>query len=245
MLTLNRLPRALRVLPLLVLLGTGCPRPTPPGSLAPALDAAAKITLPDSAEYAPLLARLKGGDTSIDFRHLRLAYAATSAYHPYDVDPKLRNAMFEALGKGEHARARALADSALSTNYLDIFAHIAASASAQGLMDDTAATFHQMLAQGLITSIGRGGNNRDAPYVVISVDEEYAFLQVNGLERTTQGLTTCAGHPCDQLTVRDSQSGKTSMMYFDVAIPLGSFSRQFEGASTPPEAAGAGGGAAK
>jgi hypothetical protein len=215
----------------------GLRAPDAPASALPAaMGATASITLPDTAEYARLLARLKGGDTGIDFRRLRLAYAATSAYQPYDVDTELRNAMFEALGKGEHARARTLADSALSKNYLDIFAHIAAAASARELMDNTAADFHRTLAQGLLASIGRGDNSKDAPFLVISVDEEYAFLQTMGLERTTQGLSTCAGHPCDQLTVRDSQNGKTSVLYFDVTIPFGSFSRQLERGSTAPPA---------
>lgn len=191
--------------------------------------AAPRPIVGDSAAYRRLRDRLRGGDLSVPFDSLRLAYAASDAYDPYGVDSDRRKAMFEALDRGDHAAARAAADSTLAENYVDGYAHMAASVAARESGDSAAARFHRAVFRGLIESIGaRGGRTPDSAMLVISVDEEYVFLQALGLRRGMQALTDCAGRACDALEVVDRRTGEKYHLFFDVSIPTARLARQFE-----------------
>ena len=201
------------------------PRPT--DLREPAPSGGEVMPVGDSATYHRLVARLRAGDVTIPFDSLRFGFAATRSYDPYGVDAERRTAMFAALDRGDHLAARAMADSALATNYVDPFAHLVASVAAGGADDGTAAAYHRAVFRGLIDSIlGRGGRTPDSAMVVISVDEEYALLQALGLRRESQGLGACAGRACDILEVVD-RSGERSVLYFDVSIPKGWLDRSF------------------
>jgi uncharacterized protein DUF4919 len=198
-------------------------------SAAAAGVAATRLPRP-TGSYDSLLARLRAGDVGIDFLSLRLAYAETPHYAPYDFDTESRRAMFAAATAGNHQKALALADSILATNYVDIEAHLVSAESRQHLGDSAKAAYHGAIVRGLIESMSdyASGQSPDSAIVVINIREEYALLAALGLERETQALTTCGGHPCDMLTAVDRRSGKTRTLYFNVGIAYGSFQRRLD-----------------
>lgn len=204
---------------------------TPVARRAPspaAAPGAAATPLPrPTASYDSLLARLRAGDLMIDYLSLRLAYAETPDYAPYDFRIESKTAMRKALTENDCRTALSVADSILATNYVDIEAHIVSSDCMNRLGDHAKANHHGTVARGLLESIRSyaSGRTSDSAIVVIDIDEEYMLLATQGLERTTQALSTCAGHPCDVMQVVDRRSGKTQSLYFNVAIPFGSFGR--------------------
>jgi len=175
-------------------------------------------------DYDALLTRLRAGDTDVDYGAFRLAYTRTAAYAPYGVDDTNRHQrMAEAAGAGDFATARELADTLLEENYTDIDAHVYAGYASQRLDDAARADFHAAVIRGLVGSIMASGSGDapDSPYVVISVDEEYALMRVLGLQSQEQGLTRCAGgHQCDRVQAVGRDGGEPRALYFDVAIPM-------------------------
>ena len=226
----------------LLLLGAACARPASQVAGAPAPRAAAASDAPaevrDTVHYRALRRRLaafagvSGAADSVrafDMDSLRRAFAASSDYAPYSLDTDLRKAMFAALDRSAFAEARRLADSALALNYLDIFAHIGADMAARKSGDERAHQFHEAMVRGLLGAIfSSGEGTAQSPWVVLSVDEEYAVLQTQGLRRSEQALSRCAnGRDCDVLTVEDGRGGESRRLWFDVSTPKGWLVRQF------------------
>jgi Domain of unknown function (DUF4919) len=179
---------------------------------------------PDGAGYGVLLARLQGGDTNVDYRALRLAYARTPGYAPYATDETHRMQRIRSAADGrDFVTALMIADTMLAVNYTDIDAHVFAMYASSHIGDDPRSRFHRAIVRGLVDSIMNtaSGDSPSSPYVVISVDEEYAALRVVGLRVEGQGLADCAGgHQCDQMEVVDADTGARSTLYFDVSIPM-------------------------
>lgn len=197
----------------------------------------------DTVIYRGMRARLRGFATmpgaadsvrAFDVDALRRAHAASSDYDPYGSDSDLRQAMFQALDRGAWADGRRLADSALAVNYLDVFAHLGAAVASDKLRDATRSQFHQAMMRALIGAIlASGAGTKESPWVVLSVDEEYAVLQARGLSRETQAVVECAGdHECDVLSVVGRDGGAPSSVYFDITTPKRWLTRKFEAAAT-------------
>ena len=194
-------------------------------ALALALAAPGFLTAQDASRdrvvYDSLEARLIAGDTTIDFRALRLAYVATPDYDPYgmatgDTREQMMTAFFR---QNDAQAARDAADSLLRTIYVDIDAHMILALTSASLGDTARSRFHASVARGLAASIEQpgSGTRADMPYEVISVVEEDALFRMRGLQRGTQALTTCRGQPCDRIEVRRPSTGETQVLYFDIS----------------------------
>jgi hypothetical protein len=227
------------------LLASACAHPparagNPGGSPAAAARVETRAPAADTVAYRAMRRRLAGfsgvagaADSvrAFDFLALRSAFAGSSDYSPYDVDTDLRKAMFGALEGSKFADASRLADSALALNYLDIFAHVGAGMAARGANDEQADRFHEALVGGLLAAIlASGKGTAQSPWVVLSIDEEYAVLQAQGLRRTEQMLGKCDdGRACDVLTVTDAEGGSPRQLYFDITAPRTWMMHRFEG----------------
>jgi hypothetical protein len=102
--------------------------------------------------------------------------------------------------------------------------------AAAGLADSARGRFHRAMALGLLGAIGATGEGTEqSPWVVLSVDEEYAVLQSQGLERQMQRTSTCGAQVrCDVLTVV-GRDGAPATLYFDISLPMGWLARAMEG----------------
>lgn len=185
----------------------------------------------DSLYLALLRPLREGGDTTVDVTALRRALAATSFYSPYDNDrDEQRHRMWARLDASDAAAAAAVADSLLSTNYLDFDTQIGAGAAAKEMGDSTTAQRHFAIARAIVRSIESTGDGRTPqhPLFVIAPSEEYSYLGVVGLRRSgMQALTDCGGHACDMLAVSPRDGGKELNLYFDVSLPMAWMTKQF------------------
>jgi hypothetical protein len=178
--------------------------------------------------YDTLLARVKRGDASVDYLQFRLAFAESPHYFPYELNTTTRKAMQTAQASGDFDRALAVADSLLAKSFVDIQAHMVAAAAHWAHGDRTRSAFHSDIARRLLESIKgyASGTSPESAILVINLDEEYMLLLTEGYRPMgVQGLVSCAGNPCDQLTGVNAD-GKKRSFYFNVAILHRYFERQ-------------------
>jgi hypothetical protein len=201
---------------------------SPPGFASVTQDSDAE-TAEGQAGYAQILARLKSGDTHIDYRELRLAYARTEEYSPYGAlaSRDLRSAMYEALRQEEYAEALEKAEQLLEILYVDGSAHVGAMVALTGLGNRERADFHRAVARGLLDSIcgDRDGRSIDDPCPVISTSEEYFYINSHGLSFEGQALLTCGEGRCDEMEVHDPETEESFSLFFDVSIPTDAMRR--------------------
>jgi hypothetical protein len=136
-------------------------------------------TAKDGKEYETLVTKLKAGDTSIDFKALRIAYTKTKEYRPYGGSSEDPEVWFAAINRHDFTVAAAGAERGLRESYIDINAHAVAALAYAGLGEATKAAFHKAVYFGLTGSIlGSGdGKTPETAYVVIAADEIYVLLR--------------------------------------------------------------------
>lgn len=176
------------------------------------------------ATWSDLHPRVAAGDSGVDFRALRLAFAASDEYR---VDtPALRewqHKVEEALATADFAGADKAAAAWLALEYVNPFAHLGAARAQEGLGAPAQATFHRKVAEGLLDSICQRGEGQtpDAPCAVISVAEIYAYLARRRLEPGASYEAECAGGvPCLVFEVREQDTGNLLDLHFDISRPL-------------------------
>ena len=181
-------------------------------------------------QYQILLARLKGGDRTVDFLELRRAYAGSKEYSGGS-DSEDRNAMFSAYKRGDDAEALNISNKILDSDYLDIEAHHIAELANHKMKIDAEAEFHHFVVNGLIEGIFKSGDckSKETACEVLSVHEEYVILQVLGLGPLPlkQSLVQSDKHSYDVLDVADPKMNQKLTLYFNIDIPIGYEQRIF------------------
>lgn len=161
-------------------------------------------------------------DAAKAFKELRFAYTETPQYNPYGgIKATTADAMFTAFNNKDYKTALEYADKILEENFVDIDAHMIASAAYEKTGDKERGDFHRAIASILILSVlGDGsGEKPESAIEVISTDEEYAILNLGGLRENSQTELMANGHNYDKLTVNDPVSGRTFDMYFCIDKP--------------------------
>jgi hypothetical protein len=166
--------------------------------------------------YDEVLAKLTGGDTSIDFKALRFAFAEKVGTNP--VDMKSETDMVKALNDKNFKEAAKISESIQKMAYVDMNSHVIAAMAYKGLGDMKKSKFHEAVYIGLVNSIlnGGDGNSTKTAYEVISVAEEYVLLNALELKRGTQAVLEENGHKYDVLTVTDKATNETQKVYFNI-----------------------------
>ena len=187
------------------------PTPSPSPSPAPA----------EKSKYDVLLEKVKQKDPSVNFTELRLAFYESKHYNPYA--PMLTyRPLNAALAQKNYEEALKIADSVLAKNFVEINAHMTAQIAQQELGNTERAQFHKFMVDGLLNSIKSNvdGKSVGSAYEVISINEEYGLIRSLGLRPIRQGLIEDKGHRFDAITVVDPQTGKESVIYFNVDKPF-------------------------
>lgn len=171
--------------------------------------------------YDDLVAKLKAGDTRIDFTALRISYSESKDASPFGADHESRRVMNLASMDGQCAEAIKLADEILAKFYLSPDAHAAKSKCYSELKDTAKAAFHKSVYLGLINSIlAKGdGNTYDTAYTVITIEEEYAVMKALGYSVWAQEYERRGDHLCDVLRATDDKTKLAVRLYFNVDIP--------------------------
>ena len=177
---------------------------------------------PQKLSYADLVAKVKKGDHSVDFKELRLAYTETKEYRPYGGDRTARKTMFAALNAKDYELALQQSDKLLAANFIDLNAHFIAFAANKGLGNAEKSAFYKYIFEGLLSSITDSGDGKttDTALVVISTDEEYVLFNYLGLKVGNQALVEDKGHHFDRMTAVNSKTGETVVYYFNIDKPF-------------------------
>jgi Domain of unknown function (DUF4919) len=175
-------------------------------------------------DYATLKSRLEGGDTHIDFRALRLAYADSPAYAPNQSSSlSNRRAVEQAFEAGQFSAAVPLLQKWLAEDYLNPFAHLGAVRAFEKTGDTARAQFHDAVVLGLFNSICARdeGRSENRPCPVVSIDEEHFFLVMNGFRIDAQHGALCEGdRPCNVYDVINRKTNAAVTVYLDISRPL-------------------------
>jgi len=183
-----------------------------------------------AAVYADLVKKVAAGDTSVDFKAMRMAYTETDDYSSYGMDSATRSKMFQLLDQKKYKEALDVAADELKTNYVEMNAHIVSSIAYRGLGETAKADFHKAVYLGLVNSVvvGVTGDSAKSAYTVISVPEEYVIVSALGLRRSGQALQNENGHKYDVLTVMDPETNKTRSLYFNIDIVWKGYDKLFK-----------------
>lgn len=189
---------------------------------------AAKYTTKD---YEDLLAKLKGGDTNIDFKALRLAFAETKEYSYHGPEKAEREKFFKPFNDKNYKDALKQAEKYLEKNYVDLNAHYVAYNSAKELKDDKKAEFYKAITLGLLNSIKNGNDGLSAktPFYVITIDEEYTMMRFLGYQFNTQSLQHTDGHSFDVFTVTNTKNNEKTTLYFNIDVVWAAETKLFGG----------------
>ena len=176
---------------------------------------------PDTAKddpYATILAKLKAGDTNIDFKGLRMASGNSKAEDAGQPDDAEYKKAVEVYNAKKFKAAISSGEKALEQGYLGIDAHMLVAVAYRESGNTAKFDFHKAVYLGLVNSIlaGADGKSAKTAYVVIDVAEEYALLRALGLNRGNQALRTEGGHKYDVLTVTDPKSNQTREVWFNI-----------------------------
>lgn len=178
--------------------------------------------------YIDLIEQIESGSQDIDFTELRMAYASSSFYMPYGEDLEIDRAMRKAYNDGDYEIAIRHAKKLLADNFLDIDCHIYCSMAYEALDNKKRSDYHRYIALGLLRSIADSGDGKTkkSAFIVISVAEEYAYLDMMGLKMKQQSLIEDNGHEYDVLETEDKETGEKITLYFNVDLPLKWFRQQ-------------------
>lgn len=179
---------------------------------------ATQTKAPTSADYDALLAKLKGGDTSIDFGKLRMAFTATKMYSYSGSDDDERNKMLKLLADKDYKKALKTAEKMLDDDYVNANAHYVAFISNKELKNNEKAEFHKAVLFGLLNSVkgSNDGFSAKSPFYVITIEEEYAVIRFLGYRFVSQSLQHLDGHTFDVFDVTDAKSGQKTKLYFNI-----------------------------
>ena len=138
--------------------------------------------IPQNREFFSLLWDLSEGE-KISYEDIRFAYAKTTMYDPYGVDEN-KEKMQEYHRLGELSKAVQYANEVLKKNFVDIDAHLNLTMIYDKLGETKKKEYHQYVFSSLIHLIKNSGDgeSRETAYKVISVREEYNFLDAMGLK---------------------------------------------------------------
>lgn len=194
------------------------PTATPTPKLEqPKSDAAQEYSAKD---YENLLAKLKGGDTNIDFTALRLAFTKTSNYSYHGAEKTEKEKFLKPFAGKNYKDALKQAEKFLETNYVDANAHYIAYNSAKELKDDKKAEFYKTVLLGLLNSIknGNDGLSAEKPFRVITIDEEYTMMRFLGYQFNSQSLQSANGHQFDVMDATNTKTNEKVKFYFNIDI---------------------------
>jgi hypothetical protein len=173
-----------------------------------------------ASEYAGLLEKVKGGDTSIDFQRLRLSWVDSPEYKDAKDVSKAEKEMMTFLDAKEYDKALKASEKVLASEYVNADAHFVEYSANKALGHEDEAQFHLKVFRGLMDSIVKHGDGLSAEtaWVVINVHEEYVVLNVLGYRPSEQSMLSRDGHTYDRMDVKSVEDGSKKTFYFNVDI---------------------------
>lgn len=181
---------------------------------------AEKLTVKD---YENLLEKLKGGDTTIDFAKLRLAYTETKDYAPYGGGEQ-RGAMGEAVKSKDYAKALQLAEEMMKTNYIDLTTQFIAIVANTELGKTKEAEFHKKVFQGLMNAIlMNDGKTVKTAIISVGISEQYFIMSYVKFRYASKTLENHNGSMFDVHHGENIETKEAGKFYFNIDKVFGRF----------------------
>jgi hypothetical protein len=177
----------------------------------------------DKSSYEALVERAKSGDKTVDFKELRLQYAASPGFHHGPDTDSQKKAMMAALNSKDFTGALKNADVVLASDYVDMDAHFVEYIANRELKAVDQAGLHKFVLQGLLKSVTDSGDGKtpETAFQVIEVHEEYVVLRFMGVGMPwSQSLLRKNDHSYDLIKFEDPASKQEITVYFNVDIPV-------------------------
>lgn len=185
---------------------------------------------PTASSYATMVAAIEPGNTDADYGALRRAYVESEGYDPYGTKIlDLVSGMRDAFSAGDCKTAGKDAASIATLQFTDIEAHLIAALCFEKAGDPSQADFQRAISLGLVHSILDSGDGL-APataYRVVSLDEEYAVLNLLDLKVGRQALVQDGGHSYDRFTVSMADAKGDIEVFFEIDPILKALDREF------------------
>src|SRR5678816_3802917 len=120
--------------------------------------------------FASMIAKLKGGDTKIDFKALRMASVDSNSEDSGQPDRDEYKKAVEAFNSKKYKAAISAGEKALEQGYLGIDAHLLVAVAHRESGNSEKFDFHKAVYLGLLNSIVAGADDKSAKtaYVVIN-----------------------------------------------------------------------------
>ena len=180
--------------------------------------------------FTKLLAKVQAGDTSIDFKSLRLASVDSKSDAAGEVDPVSRQKLLGAYKAGKFDETIAFGEQVLDGAYVNLEVHLLVGAAYRERGNQKKFEFHRAVYLGLLNSImdGADGKSAKTAYVVIGVYEEYAVLRALDLVLKSQTVNDEGGHKYDVLTAADPKTKATRDVWFNIDIVWAGYNKIFK-----------------
>jgi hypothetical protein len=174
-----------------------------------------------TTSYETLIAKLKAGETSIDYRALRRAYAEQKDAVGAGSDHLVRRTMNVALEQKRFQDAIKIAEEILSTVYISPDTHAALARAYAELGDAKKAAAHKAIYLGLINSVLAEGNGETfaTAYKVVTVEEAYAVMRALNLSVWGQETGTRSGQWFEIISATDQKTGAVLKLHFNIDTP--------------------------
>ena len=198
--------------------------------LASHLACAAAANAKDKKDkYESLVQRVRSGDQTVDLNELRL----TAGEAGIQSNANARDKLMRVARSHDFKEMAKAADAVLKSNYTDLEGHYFARIAAKQMGKPELEEFHHWVEMGLLKSLRSSGDGQSpiTAMKVISIDEEYFILHMMGQTLRKQASGTCAGAPCDIMTVTDEESKQQHKWYFNVEIPMKQMAEALEKAN--------------
>jgi hypothetical protein len=186
------------------------------------------INLLNEDDYYALLDSVKSG-VSNDFFSLRMAYASTEIYNPYDVEiDNLRKELELNIFEQKFEEALEIANVILEKRYIDIKTHSYCSDIYKQRGDSVKSDFHRDIYNGLLNSIYFSGDGESpkTAFIVMEISEEYDLLNWLKLNLSEQYLIIRDGYSFDIIKVFNED--RETELFFNIDLALKHFSEEFD-----------------
>ncbi len=161
--------------------------------------------------------------SSADYLTLRMAYTKTGEYFRYtaridDMHSRLSSAIY----RDDFDDAILISDSILAFAFVDITAHMYNAYTYDRLGEPDRSQYHEAMYNGLLESIlaTGDGNSAETAYIIISRQEELAFLRWYNLHIIEQSEARIDGFVFDRLKTMDMKADEEYDIYFNRTLVL-------------------------
>ena len=174
-------------------------------------------------QYAELLDAAKRNPETVDFKELRISYAQSVEYNPYNLCIDTYKSIAKVIHEKDSEIAIKEIDRLLEKCYLDIDAHAISSSICKKMGNEAESLYHLKFVKGILNSILQSDDGRsyETALTVISIQEEHAVLRSLGIKPTNHSLEEHDGHQFDVFDFYDPETGQVAKIYFNIDFPKG------------------------